>query len=124
MLVCYKCLVGGRRLVSPAARRDLLSSPNYPCKSREKRRADERTRTAFLLQLRVNCSYWTILCFTLLDNRRYQRERRCVMRCNGRLLIEIRVLRLQSVAILLHKPQMSHATASRQSSRSRCTFTV
>ena len=21
--------------------------------------------------LRVNCSYWTILCFTLLDNRRY-----------------------------------------------------
>src|SRR5215204_3315153 len=93
MLVCYKCLVGGRRLVSPAARRDLLSSPNYPCKSREKRRADERTRTAFLLQLRVNCSYWTILCFTLLDNRRYQRERRCVMRCNERLAVGI--LRLE-----------------------------
>ena len=32
--------------------------------------------------LRVNRSYRTILCFTLLDNRRYQRERRCVMRCN------------------------------------------
>src|SRR5215212_7539604 len=47
MLVCYKCLVGGLRQVSPAARRDLLSSPNYPCKSGEKRRADERTRTAF-----------------------------------------------------------------------------
>src|SRR5215211_4816523 len=37
--------------------------------------------------LGVNCSYWTILCFTLLDNRRYQRERRSVMRCNKRLLI-------------------------------------
>jgi hypothetical protein len=35
--------------------------------------------------LRVNCSYWTILCFTLLDNRRYQRERRSVMWCNERL---------------------------------------
>jgi hypothetical protein len=30
----------------------------------------------------VNCSYWTILCFTLLDNRRYQRERRTVTQCN------------------------------------------
>ena len=49
-----------------------------------KRRADERTRTADLL---MNCSYWTILCFTLLNNRRYQRERRYVMRCNERLLI-------------------------------------
>jgi hypothetical protein len=33
----------------------------------------------------VNCSYWTILCFTLLNNRRYQRERRCVMWRNERL---------------------------------------
>src|SRR5215207_8268625 len=37
--------------------------------------------------LRVNCSYWTILCFTLLNNRRYQRERRSVMRCNARLVV-------------------------------------
>jgi hypothetical protein len=51
----------------------------------EYERADERTRTAFLISLRVNCSYRTILCFTLLDNRRYQRERRSVMRCNERL---------------------------------------
>jgi hypothetical protein len=28
-----------------------------------------------------------ILCFTLLDSRRNQRERRCVMRCNERLAI-------------------------------------
>ena len=42
-------------------------------------------KTADLISLRVNCSYWTILCFTLLDNRRYQRERRSVMRCNERL---------------------------------------
>src|SRR5215218_4958108 len=41
--------------------------------------------------LRVNCSYWTILCFTLLDNRRYQRERRSVMRCNGRLVVRVLV---------------------------------
>jgi hypothetical protein len=37
--------------------------------------------------LRVNYSYWTILCFTLLDNGRYQRERRSVMRCNERLAV-------------------------------------
>src|SRR5215211_6095555 len=37
--------------------------------------------------LRVNCSYWTILCFTLLNNRRYQRERWSVMRCNERLVV-------------------------------------
>src|SRR5215204_389389 len=49
--------------------------------------ADERTRTADLVSLRVNCSYWTILCFTLLDNRRYQHERRSVMRCNERLVV-------------------------------------
>src|SRR5215217_1273607 len=55
--------------------------------------------------LRVNCSYRTIICFILLDNRSYQRERRSVMRCNEGLLIEIRVLRLQSVAILLHKAE-------------------
>jgi hypothetical protein len=35
--------------------------------------------------LRVNCSYWTILCFTLLDNRRDQCERWSVMQCNERL---------------------------------------
>jgi hypothetical protein len=51
-----------------------------------KYRTDERTRTADLISLRVNCSYWTILCFTLLDNRRCQRERRSVTRCNERLL--------------------------------------
>src|SRR5215207_11227030 len=39
--------------------------------------------------LRVNCSYWTILCFTLLNNRRYQRERRSVRRCNGRLAVGV-----------------------------------
>jgi hypothetical protein len=53
----------------------------------EKQRADERTRTAYPCSLGVNCSYWTILCFTLLDNRRYQRERRSVMRCNERLVV-------------------------------------
>jgi hypothetical protein len=37
----------------------------------EKQRADERTRTAYPCSLGVNCSYWTILRFTLLDNRRY-----------------------------------------------------
>jgi hypothetical protein len=37
--------------------------------------------------LGVNCSSWTILCFILFDNRRYQRERRSVRRCNERLLI-------------------------------------
>src|SRR3712207_7363586 len=36
------------------------------------------TRTAYPCSLRVNCSHWTILCFTLLDHRRYQREHRCV----------------------------------------------
>src|SRR5215208_2626694 len=40
-----------------------------------KKRADERTRTADLSSLRVNCSYGRILCFTLLDSRRYQLER-------------------------------------------------
>src|SRR5215217_77515 len=44
-------------------------------------------KTADLISLRVNCSYWTILCFTLLDNRRYQRERRSVTRCNERLVV-------------------------------------
>src|SRR5918993_945830 len=47
--------------------------------------ADERTRTAYPCSLRVNCSYWTTLYFTLLDNRRYQRERWCVMQYIGRL---------------------------------------
>ena len=28
-----------------------------------------------------------VLCFTLLDSRRYQREHRCVMRCNKRLAV-------------------------------------
>jgi hypothetical protein len=54
--------------------------------AKESRRAD--LRTADLVSLRVNCSYWTILCFTLLNNRRNQRERRSVRQCNGRLLID------------------------------------
>ena len=37
--------------------------------------------------LRVNCSYWTILYFTLLNNRRYQRERRSAMQCYERLTL-------------------------------------
>src|SRR5215212_4052123 len=41
--------------------------------------------------LRVNCSYWTILCFTLLNNRRYQRERRSVTRCNECLVVSVLV---------------------------------
>jgi hypothetical protein len=44
--------------------------------------------------LSMNCYYWTILYFTLLDNGRYQRERQSVMRCNERLLIGIPILRL------------------------------
>src|SRR5215217_5690408 len=57
----------------------------------EKQRADERTRTAYPCSLGVNCSYWTIVCFTLLDNCRYQRERRSVMRCNERLVVRVLV---------------------------------
>jgi hypothetical protein len=30
-----------------------------------------------------------VLCFTLLDSRRYQRERRCVMQCNERLAVGV-----------------------------------
>jgi hypothetical protein len=56
-----------------------------PALVQESRRADSNRLP--LLQLRVNCSYWTILCFTLLDNRCYQLERRSVRRCNERLLI-------------------------------------
>jgi len=52
-----------------------------------KRRADERTRTAYPCSLVVNCCYWTILCFILLDNCCYQRERRSVRRCNKLSLI-------------------------------------
>jgi len=37
------------------------------------------------LALRLLFSY--VLCFILLDSRRYQRERRCVMRCNKLSLI-------------------------------------
>ena len=50
-------------------------------------RADERTRTAYPCSLRVNCSYWMILCFTLLNDRRNQRERWSVMRRNERLVV-------------------------------------
>ena len=39
----------------------------------------------------MNCSYWTILCFTLLNNRRYQRERRSVTRCNECLVVSVLV---------------------------------
>jgi hypothetical protein len=35
----------------------------------------------------VNCFYWMILCFILLDNRRYQHECRSVRRCNERLVV-------------------------------------
>jgi hypothetical protein len=70
---------------SPIPYRGLDIALRFTSKS-YKRRADERFEP-LTCSLRVNCSYWTILCFTLLDNRRYQRERRSVMRCNERLLI-------------------------------------
>src|SRR5919112_6419588 len=72
------------------ARRCQRSSPQRADEGRtqsRKRRADERTRTAAPISLRVKCSYWIILCFILLDNCRYQRERWCVNRCNERPLI-------------------------------------
>ena len=54
-----------------------------------------------MISLRVNCSYWTILCFTLLDNRRNQRERRCVMRCNEPLAVNSAPIPYRSLGIAL-----------------------
>src|SRR5829696_912951 len=54
--------------------------------------------------LRVNCSYWTNLCFTLLDNRRYQRERRSVRRCNERLAVSSAPIPCEGLASLYVLP--------------------
>src|SRR5215212_835079 len=82
----YCCPTAAKPLVSALRVLDFLRD------LQEKKRADERTRTADLISLRVNYSYWTILCFTLLGNRRYQRERRSVMRCNGRLVVCVLII--------------------------------
>src|SRR5918994_618074 len=58
--------------------------------------------------LRVNCSYWTILCFILLDNRRYQRERRSVMRCNERLAVRADPIPYRGLGIALRLNSRSY----------------
>src|SRR5829696_66370 len=58
--------------------------------------------------LRVNCSYWTILCFILLDNRRYQRERRSVMQCNERLAVRAAPIPYRGLGIALRFTSRSY----------------
>ena len=58
--------------------------------------------------LRVNCSYWTILCFTLLDNRRYQRERRSVMWCNESLAVRATPIPYRGLGIALRFTSKSY----------------
>jgi hypothetical protein len=85
----------------------------------EKQRADERTRTAYPCSLGVNCSYWTILCFTLLDNRRYQRERRSVMRCNERLAVRAAPIPYRGLGIALRLNSRSYLKESRRADSNR-----
>jgi hypothetical protein len=87
-----------------------------------KRRADERTRTAYPCSLRVNCSYLTILCFILLDNRRYQRERRSVMQCNERLAVNSAPIPYRGLGIALRFT--SKSCKRRADERTRTTFLV
>jgi hypothetical protein len=52
------------------------------------------------------CSY--VFCFSLLDNRRYQRERWCVMRCNERLAVNSAPVPYRGLGIALHFTSKSY----------------
>src|SRR5829696_401921 len=79
----------------------------FTCKSQENREPTSGLEP-LTCSLRVNCSYWTIRCFTLFNNRRYQRERRSVMRYIGRLAVRAAPIPYRGLGIALRFTSRSY----------------
>jgi hypothetical protein len=74
-------------------------------------RPTRSARASFLL------TFSKVICFTLLDNRRYQREHRCVMQCNGRLAVNSTPIPYRGLGIALRFTSKSYTRRADERTR-------